>query len=53
MHGREDQAADIAAEDGVRLEGKETDDGSSGSERNIPGLQPEGKNVGDLKPQGL
>ena len=52
MHGREEQAMEIAQEDGVRLEGKE-DDGSSGSDHNIPGAQPEGKNVGDLKPDGL
>jgi hypothetical protein len=52
MHGREEQAAEIAQEDGVRLDGKE-DDGSSGSDQNVPGAQPAGKNVGDLKPDGL
>lgn len=51
MHGRDDQAADIAQKEGLVLDGK--DDGSSGSDQHIPGAQPEGKNVGDLKPQGL
>ena len=53
MHGRDDQAAEIAKEDGIILDGKGDDDGSSGSERNVPGAQPDGVNVGDLKPEKL
>jgi amino acid transporter len=52
MHGRDNQAAEIAKEDGIVLDGQE-DDSSSGSDRNVPGAQPEGVNVGDLKSQGL
>lgn len=48
MHGREDQAADIKAQEGIKL-----DDDSSGSDRNVPGELPPGKNVGDVKPDGL
>jgi hypothetical protein len=51
MHGRDDQAAEIAKEDGIILEGK--DDGSSASEQNVPGSQPVGVNVGDLKSEKL
>lgn len=52
MHGRDDQAAELAKEDGYILEGQ-GDDGSSGSETNVPGAQPKGVNVGDLKNEGL
>lgn len=51
MLGRDDQAAEIANDDGIVLEGKGDDE--SGSDSNIPGAQPEGVNVGDLKPNGL
>lgn len=52
MHGREDQAAEIAAEDAVVVEGK-GDDHSSDSDRGVPGEMPAGKQVGDMKPHGL
>ena len=52
MLGRDDQAADIQAARGDLLDGK-SDDRSSGSDQHIPGGQPEGMNVGDLKPSGL
>ena len=47
MLGREDQAIEIAKEEGQVLEGK-SDDQSSGSEDHFDGLQ-----VGDKKPHGL
>ncbi len=55
MHGREDQAMDIAKEDGIVLDSK-GDDESSGSEeliRGVPGEMPPGKQVGDMKSEGL
>lgn len=54
MHGREDQAAEIARDDGIVLEGKDNDSSGSDNEKShIPGAQPAGVNVGDLKPKGL
>ncbi|EMC93424.1 hypothetical protein BAUCODRAFT_133352 [Baudoinia panamericana UAMH 10762] len=50
MHGREEQAAQLAAESEV-LEGKELDRSSSSSQ--VPGELPPGKQVGDVKPNGL
>ena len=51
MLGREEQAADIQAEDGQNvLEGKEGDRSSSSD---VPGAMPPGKQVGDMKPDGL
>ena len=47
MHGRDDQAAEIKAEDG------NLDDDSSGSDGKVPGELPAEKNVGDVKPHGL
>jgi hypothetical protein len=52
MHGRDEQAADIAAAKGDVLEGKNGDNRSS-SEGDVPGKMPEGVQVGDLKPSGL
>lgn len=52
MHGRDDQAAHIAGTHGEILEGK-FDDRSSSSEHNVPGEMPPGKQVGDMKPDGL
>ena len=52
MHGRDDQAAEIAATEGKFVEGH-SDDRSSGSEQNVPGALPPGKNVGDMKSDGL
>ncbi len=52
MHGRDDQAAHIAGKYGEILEGK-FDDRSSSSEHNVPGEMPPGKQVGDMKPDGL
>lgn len=51
MHGREGQAEEIQAEDGQNvIEGKEGDRSSSSD---VPGEMPEGKQVGDMKPDGL
>ncbi|KAK3686287.1 GABA/polyamine transporter [Vermiconidia calcicola] len=50
MNGRGDQAAQLAAQQGEMLEGK--DDRSSGSDH-IPGEMPAGRQVGDMKPNGL
>ena len=55
MHGRDDQAVEIAREQGQMIEGK-GDDRSSGSEDNVdgvPGELPKGYQVGDMKPHGL
>lgn len=52
MLGRDDQAAEIQAEDGDFLEGKPPSS-SSGSETNVTGEMPSGKSVGDMKPEGL
>ena len=52
MHGRDDQAAEIAKEDGQVLEGK-PDDRSSSEGDGVPGEMPPGKQVGDVKPYGL
>lgn len=51
MLGREEQAADLQTGDpGNVIEGKEGDR-SSGSD--VPGSMPPGKQVGDIKPEGL
>ena len=53
MHGRDDQAAEIAKEEGKVLEGQ-SDDQSSGSEiQGVPGELPKGYQVGDVKSEGL
>ena len=52
MHGRDDQAAAIAAESDV-LEGKDAAGRSSSSDGGVPGEMPMGKQVGDMKPHGL
>jgi hypothetical protein len=53
MHGREGQAAELAGEDGVVLEGKGDDHSSDSDQGAVPGEMPEGKQVGDMKPHGL
>lgn len=51
MLGRDDQAADIQAEDpNNTIEGKDADRSSSSD---VPGAMPAGKQVGDMKPEGL
>ncbi|KAK5174310.1 GABA/polyamine transporter [Saxophila tyrrhenica] len=50
MHGRDEQAMEIAGAEGAVLEGK-GDDRSSSSD--VPGEMPAGKQVGDMKPGGL
>lgn len=51
MLGREGQAADIQADDGQHvIEGKE---GNRSSSSDVPGAMPPGKQVGDMKTDGL
>jgi len=53
MLGREEQAAKIAEGSDI-IDGKEVGDRSSGSEADgVPGEMPSGKQVGDMKPNGL
>lgn len=48
MLGREEQAAQL----GGVIEGKDASDGDSSSD-GVPGEMPPGKQVGDMKPNGL
>lgn len=51
MLGREDQAADLRAEEPNNvIEGKEAE---RSSDSDVAGAMPAGKQVGDMKPEGL
>jgi len=49
MLDREDQAAQL----GGTIEGKDALGRSSSSDGDVPGEMPAGKQVGDMKPEGL
>lgn len=52
MHGRDDQAADIAQQEGKVMDGQA--DSESGSDiQGVPGEMPKGYQVGDIKSEGL
>lgn len=57
MLDRDDQAAALQHSNGDVLEGKDADRSSSeegeGGIMSVPGKMPSGKQVGDMKPEGL
>lgn len=53
MHGRDDQAAEIAQQEGKVIDGKGDDQSSDEEIQGVPGELPKGYQVGDVKSEGL
>lgn len=53
MHGRDDQAAEIAQQEGKVIDGKGDDQSSDEEVQGVPGELPKGYQVGDVKSEGL